>query len=197
MKGALTKNKMEGNQEELRELEKHSAAEKADNELEFSRQLGKPVRYGQVVQLRHALTKMFVCANSVNAARLDTLNMGALMNPENSKRLFTLHSLASDLPLTTFSLSLSLECLFKIIPRFKVRAEGDFVHIQEQVIFENAKVRVSLPSGFNPLTCSPSFFPLINPLHTHTLICIYSWPPVSSTVLTTCSGLDPKRAFMR
>lgn len=78
---------MAGNEDEIKELEKHAVTEKADNELEFSRQLGKPVRYGQVIQLRNSLTKKYICADSTNAAKLDILNMAAFMNAENAKRL--------------------------------------------------------------------------------------------------------------
>jgi len=67
-------------------LEKLAKLEAEDNEAEGNRQLGKFVRYGQVIQLKHVMTQRFVRMSSTEAAELDVLNMCVDLSAAHSKR---------------------------------------------------------------------------------------------------------------
>jgi len=67
-------------------MEKLAKTETTDNDLEFKRQHGKHVHYGQVVQLRHAISNKSVYASSTDAATLDIMNMTVNLVQENAKR---------------------------------------------------------------------------------------------------------------
>jgi len=62
------------------------AHETQDNELETHRQIGKYVRYGQIIQFKHILTQRSVRMSSTEAAELDVLNMAVDLSKDNSKR---------------------------------------------------------------------------------------------------------------
>ena len=67
-------------------LEKLAKLEAEDNEAESNRQMGKFVRYGQVIQLKHVMTQRFVRMSSTEAAELDVLNMCIDLSVAHSKR---------------------------------------------------------------------------------------------------------------
>jgi len=71
--------------EELKSLEKLAKTEAKDNDLEFNRQLGKSVRYGQGIQLKHIITGKYVQSSSSEAAALDVMNMMVSLSPDNAK----------------------------------------------------------------------------------------------------------------
>ena len=52
----------------------------------------------------------------------------------------TLFALLLFLFLKNLSVSLFLDVLFKLMPRFKVRAEGDLVRMEDQVLIESIKM---------------------------------------------------------
>lgn len=120
-------------------LEKLAKTENADNDMEFKRQLGKPVRYGQVIQLKHVITGKYVHASSTDAASLDIMSMAAILSAENSKRNNPVPS-SSFCKCALGNNLLLLECFFKTMPRYKVRTEGDTVRFNDQVTFESIKL---------------------------------------------------------
>jgi hypothetical protein len=74
-------------------------AEAHDNEIEFNRQLGKFVRYGQIIQFKHIMTQCNLRISSTEAAKLDVLNMKVDFDAAYSKRISL--SLSLSLSLST------------------------------------------------------------------------------------------------
>ncbi|CAH1800294.1 unnamed protein product [Owenia fusiformis] len=91
-------------------------AEHDDNRTEQKRQMGKMVRYGEIIQLQHVFTQKFIHANPNQASRRDKNNIMVQLHSYNAKA-----------------------AQFRVLPKYKVKAEGEFVQILDQVIFESAK----------------------------------------------------------
>jgi len=70
----------------LHEAREHAHAEELDDAQELQRQLGKPIVYGQVIQLRHLLTEMWLSASSTDAAELDAMNLNVSLVADSSRR---------------------------------------------------------------------------------------------------------------
>uniref|UniRef100_A0A1I8FE30 MIR domain-containing protein n=1 Tax=Macrostomum lignano TaxID=282301 RepID=A0A1I8FE30_9PLAT len=91
-------------------------AEAHDNDMEQARQRGKKVLYGQMIQLQHAFTGKYVHISTQNTSPTESSNMQVTLNPDNAGA-----------------------AQFKVMPRFKVKGEGDLVQIEDQVILESVK----------------------------------------------------------
>ncbi|KAK7486477.1 hypothetical protein BaRGS_00022278, partial [Batillaria attramentaria] len=91
-------------------------AEKEDNELEQKRNQGKKVLYGHTVQLRHLFTSKYIHVSTTKTSRTESNNMAVELQAENAKH-----------------------AQFRIMPRYKVKAEGDVVQVDDQIVLESAK----------------------------------------------------------
>ncbi|KAH3824458.1 hypothetical protein DPMN_126294 [Dreissena polymorpha] len=91
-------------------------AENADNLQEQRRQMGKRVRYGEIIQLRHVFTNKFVHMWTSQTSQIDKNNMLVLLQEFNAKN-----------------------AQFRILPQYKVKSEGEVVQIYDQIVFESIK----------------------------------------------------------
>ncbi|XP_053402419.1 inositol 1,4,5-trisphosphate receptor type 1-like isoform X7 [Mercenaria mercenaria] len=91
-------------------------AENNDNELEQKRQHGKRVRYGEIVQLKHILTSKFVHMSTTQTSQIDKNYMKVSLHDFNAKN-----------------------AQFRILPRYKVKSEGEVVQLYDQIVFESVK----------------------------------------------------------
>ncbi|CAH1798712.1 unnamed protein product [Owenia fusiformis] len=91
-------------------------AENDDNVAEQKRQQGKKVRYGEVVQLRHVFTGKYIHISTTQTSRRDKNNMMIFLQDFNAKH-----------------------AQFRILPRYKVKSEGEVVQIYDQIILESIK----------------------------------------------------------
>ncbi|XP_048744986.2 inositol 1,4,5-trisphosphate receptor type 2-like isoform X4 [Ostrea edulis] len=91
-------------------------AENDDNILEQKRQQGKKVLYGQVIQLRHLFTNKYIHVSTTKTSNTETNNMAVELLGDNAKH-----------------------AQFRIMPRYKVKAEGDVVQVDDQVVLESVK----------------------------------------------------------
>ncbi|KAG2388081.1 hypothetical protein C9374_000931 [Naegleria lovaniensis] len=103
-------------QSQLAELEEKMLREKQENEIERERSWGKPVLYGERIQLYHPKTGLF------------------------------LNVLRSNADLEKSSLKLSLSegdrmCHFQFVPHFKFRSEGEPIRLSDKVIIMNEKTK--------------------------------------------------------
>ncbi|XP_071092410.1 inositol 1,4,5-trisphosphate-gated calcium channel ITPR3-like isoform X4 [Haliotis cracherodii] len=96
---------------------KHAAdAENADNAAEQKRQLGKKVRYGEIVQLKHTFTNKYIHMCTSQTSQRDKNNMMIMLQDFNAKN-----------------------AQFRILPQYKVKSEGEVVQIYDQICFESIK----------------------------------------------------------
>ncbi|XP_053404101.1 inositol 1,4,5-trisphosphate receptor type 3-like isoform X2 [Mercenaria mercenaria] len=93
-------------------------AETEDNDLEQKRQQGKKLLYGQVIQLKHRFTLKYIHVSTSATSPTEGKNMAVVLHPYNAKH-----------------------AQFKIMPRYKVKAEGDVVQEGDQLVFESVKSR--------------------------------------------------------
>nr|XP_022345635.1 inositol 1,4,5-trisphosphate receptor type 3-like isoform X6 [Crassostrea virginica] len=93
-----------------------AAAENDDNFLEQKRQQGKKVLYGQIIQLRHLFTNKYIHVSTTKTSTTETNNMAVELLLDNAKH-----------------------AQFRIMPRYKVKAEGDVVQVDDQVVLESVK----------------------------------------------------------
>ncbi|KAL3860316.1 hypothetical protein ACJMK2_010455, partial [Sinanodonta woodiana] len=91
-------------------------AENNDNEAEQKRQHGKRVRYGEVVQLKHIFTGKFVHMSTTQTSQIDKNYMKVSLHEFNAKN-----------------------AQFKILPRYKVKSEGEVVQLFDQIVYESIK----------------------------------------------------------
>ncbi|XP_059139568.1 inositol 1,4,5-trisphosphate receptor type 1-like isoform X3 [Physella acuta] len=91
-------------------------AEKKDNLAEQTRQHGKRVRYGEIVQLKHIFTGKFVHMSTTHTSKKDKNNMKVSLIEFNAKN-----------------------AQFRILPRYKVKSEGEVVQLYDQIVFESVK----------------------------------------------------------
>ncbi|WAR13356.1 ITPR1-like protein, partial [Mya arenaria] len=101
------------------QLQQHklaAEAENADNLQEQRRQMGKRVRYGEIIQLRHVFTNKFVHMCTSQTSQIDKNNMVVMLQEFNAKN-----------------------AQFRILPQYKVKSEGEVVQIYDQIVFESIK----------------------------------------------------------
>ncbi|VDI71716.1 Hypothetical predicted protein [Mytilus galloprovincialis] len=91
-------------------------AEDADNAAEQKRQMGKRVRYGEIVQLKHVLTSKYVHMCTSQTSQRDKNNMMIMLHNYNAKN-----------------------AQFRILPQYKVKSEGEVVQIYDQIVYESIK----------------------------------------------------------
>ncbi|XP_076449737.1 inositol 1,4,5-trisphosphate-gated calcium channel ITPR1-like isoform X2 [Babylonia areolata] len=91
-------------------------AEDKDNLAEQTRQHGKRVRYGEVVQLKHIFSNKYVHMNTTHTSKKDKNNMKVSLVEFNAKN-----------------------AQFRILPRYKVKSEGEVVQLYDQIVFESVK----------------------------------------------------------
>ncbi|KAJ8309658.1 hypothetical protein KUTeg_011523 [Tegillarca granosa] len=91
-------------------------AENEDNGLEQVRQTGKKVVYGQIIQLKNVFTGKYIHVSTTKTSVTESNNMAVELHPINAKH-----------------------CQFKIMPRYKVKSEGDVVQVDDQVVLESIK----------------------------------------------------------
>ncbi|XP_064638655.1 inositol 1,4,5-trisphosphate receptor type 3-like isoform X2 [Lineus longissimus] len=91
-------------------------AENDDNRSEQTRQNGKKLLYGQIIQLCHVFTGKFIQISTTQTSKTETSNMEIVLSPHDSKN-----------------------AQFKIMPRYKVKAEGDVVQVDDQIVLESLK----------------------------------------------------------
>ncbi|KAL4219957.1 hypothetical protein ACF0H5_020368 [Mactra antiquata] len=91
-------------------------AEAEDNELEQKRQQGKKLLYGQIIQLKHRFTSKYIHVSTTTTSPTESNNMAVELLDYDAKH-----------------------AQFKVMPRYKVKAEGDVVQVDDQIVFESAK----------------------------------------------------------
>uniref|UniRef100_A0A914XA54 Uncharacterized protein n=1 Tax=Plectus sambesii TaxID=2011161 RepID=A0A914XA54_9BILA len=101
---------------QVAQAKKFADTETADNEVEQCRQRGKPVYYGQIIQLRHAFTGKFIHVNTSQTSWCESSNLLVELLHKNSSR-----------------------AQFKVLPRYKVKSEGDVVQIGDSIVLESVK----------------------------------------------------------
>ncbi|XP_046366515.2 inositol 1,4,5-trisphosphate receptor type 3-like isoform X5 [Haliotis rufescens] len=100
----------------LNQAKMAAEAENKDNEAEQKRQHGKRVRYGEIVQLKHTFSGKFVHMSTTHTSMKDKNNMKVSMHEFNAKN-----------------------AQFRILPRYKVKSEGEVVQLYDQIVFESVK----------------------------------------------------------
>ncbi|EDV25315.1 uncharacterized protein TRIADDRAFT_55241 [Trichoplax adhaerens] len=91
-------------------------AEAMDNSQEQKRQTGRQLTYGQVVQLKHVFTNKYISASSTHTSQTETSNMLVQLSEYEAKH-----------------------CQFRVMPRYKVKSEGDIIHEGDQIVLESVK----------------------------------------------------------
>ncbi|ESO83880.1 hypothetical protein LOTGIDRAFT_236387 [Lottia gigantea] len=91
-------------------------SESEDNDSEQKRQLGRKVLYGQVIQLRHLFTGKYIHVSTTKTSITESNNMAVELRSDNAKH-----------------------CQFRIMPRYKVKSEGDVVQVDDQIVLESFK----------------------------------------------------------
>ncbi|KAK2143258.1 hypothetical protein LSH36_859g02062 [Paralvinella palmiformis] len=131
--------------EEERELLEHvkaaSIAENTDNVLEQKRNTGRRVRYGEVIQLKHSFTGKYIHMSTTKTSKVDKNNM-----------LVTLESYSAK------------HAQFRILPRYKVRTEGEAdleaylvaEGLHEEKLTETVHLRLREVDPMIPSTMRPS-----------------------------------------
>eukprot|EP00056_Hartaetosiga_gracilis_P010415 m.153526 g.153526 ORF g.153526 m.153526 type:complete len:2653 (+) comp13309_c1_seq5:67-8025(+) len=120
--------------DEFRVLHTLSKAEVQDNELELMRREGDHVVYGQIVQLKHATSNEFIRVSDTITSSTEPNNMRIELDQNIGRSSF-----------------------FKIMPRYKVRAEGERVRMGDQIVLESVRtvgqfVHTSAHPA-NPVSC--------------------------------------------
>ncbi|XP_019851941.1 PREDICTED: inositol 1,4,5-trisphosphate receptor type 3-like [Amphimedon queenslandica] len=91
--------------------------ENTENEIEQARRYGSRVLYGDSVQLQHVSSKKFVSVHS-EASKTESNNLLISLSSVNAEG-----------------------CVFKVLPRYKVRSEGDEVRFRDQLKIESMKTQ--------------------------------------------------------
>ncbi|CAG2222643.1 unnamed protein product [Mytilus edulis] len=97
-------------------------AEDADNAAEQKRQMGKRVRYGEIVQLKHVLTSKYVHMCTSQTSQRDKNNMMIMLHNYNAKN-----------------------AQFRILPQYKVKSEGEVqrkeIHDPSSLQYDESRYR--------------------------------------------------------
>ncbi|EFC42710.1 predicted protein [Naegleria gruberi] len=111
---------------QIEELERKMEREKQQNNIEYERNIGKEILYGQPIQLMHLKTKKYLCVNPREKA-------------EKQKDCLKL-TLVSEEAIDSTSHVI-------VLPYYKFRSEGDAVKLSDQVRFFNRKSNTFLHLG--------------------------------------------------
>ena len=101
---------------DLAKLQELADAEEEDNKLEFKRRKGDPVPYGQTIQLYHVASRRYVRISTTTTSRREPSHLKVDLSEEITRGSW-----------------------FRIMPRFKVRAEGDPIRGNDQVVIESVE----------------------------------------------------------
>ena len=112
MKREELKDKIVLKQKTIRRLNRLARTDHENNEREQKRQYGKPLMFGDNVQLKHLYTNEFISFSPSQTSLLEYNTMRVTLQPKSD------HT-----------------CFFRLMPKFKVRAEGDNVMPGDQVVF--------------------------------------------------------------
>eukprot|EP00842_Homolaphlyctis_polyrhiza_P001352 jgi/Hompol1/2217/HPOL_001648-RA len=118
------------------DLRKDARAEKRQNDEELARLLGKPVVYGMIIQLRNIYSDRVLSVNSKETCSHESISMRVGADANVRK-----------------------ESLFRILPRYRIRAEGETVRIRDVVVIQSIKTENFLNVGRISHAVSPSAFP--------------------------------------
>ncbi|XP_075250138.1 inositol 1,4,5-trisphosphate-gated calcium channel ITPR2-like isoform X3 [Convolutriloba macropyga] len=100
----------------LNEAELAAQAESEGNMSEQKRLQGKPLTYGATIQLQHQFSHRYVHVNTNRTSRTSSSDMMVELLPHSSKSAH-----------------------FRIMPRYKVKSEGDIVRYDDQIVLESVK----------------------------------------------------------
>ncbi|ELT99132.1 hypothetical protein CAPTEDRAFT_215467 [Capitella teleta] len=122
-------------------------AEERDNRNEQKRMHGKPLKYGDVIQLRHVFSEKFVHVDLKKTSKHDKGKFGVFLHKYDCKA-----------------------AQFRILPKYKVNVEGEYVRAEDQVVFESVQSPSRFLHASKPLTTfqglvSPRSFSVLN--HNH------------------------------
>ncbi|CAD5118285.1 DgyrCDS6999 [Dimorphilus gyrociliatus] len=92
-------------------------AETKDNLLDQQRVKGKLIKYGEIVQLRHAFSSKFIHVSKTDNSTIEKNRMLVTLEDYNAKT-----------------------AQFRILPRCKVKTEGDKVEFKDEILFESVKM---------------------------------------------------------
>lgn len=101
---------------QLSQAKSSAEAENLDNVSEEKRQMSKRVRYGDIIQLQHDFSNKYVHVSTTTTSNRDKNNMQVLLHDYHAKH-----------------------AQFRILPRYKVKSEGEYVQYGDQVVFESFK----------------------------------------------------------
>ncbi|KAL3848254.1 hypothetical protein ACJMK2_019123, partial [Sinanodonta woodiana] len=102
---------------DVHQAQKAANAEDEDNELQQRTHQGKNLLYGQIIQLRHLFTNKYIHV-STSTSITENSNMAVELQSYNAKH-----------------------AQFKIMPMYKVKAEGVVVHADDQIVFESVECK--------------------------------------------------------
>jgi len=106
---------------DLKTLEENKKFEDQENFADFERTAGKGVTYGQVIQLKHKKSGKFITVTVKEVSELERDSLRVVLEPEGNEGSW-----------------------FVIAPRFKIRSEGEQVHVRDQVVLVSKKYGVHL-----------------------------------------------------
>jgi len=95
-----------------------AVAEARDNIIGQKRQFGQDLTYGSVIHLWQKHSRRFLRVSPTNNSRMEPANMRVELH---------------DVP--------SGECLFRIMPRYKVRSVGDKINQKDEIVLESVSSR--------------------------------------------------------
>ncbi|KAJ3106266.1 hypothetical protein HDU97_006717 [Phlyctochytrium planicorne] len=127
-------------------LRDHAVAEAQSNEAELSRLKGKAVLYGNVIQLLDVCSKRFLSFNSKETVSNEPGSMPIELERYTRR-----------------------ECYFRILPKFRIRAEGEPVRIGDAIVLQSLKTEAYLN-----LTSAPNFHDFLGQnIHEATLSSVF------------------------
>ena len=97
-------------------LERQVEADKRENKDSQRRLSGRPVKYGDIVQLQHDFTDMYLSMNAKKSAVLSYDNLRLELRQDSDKSNF-----------------------FRIVPPFKADAEGGVIFPADTIYLESVK----------------------------------------------------------
>ncbi|CAD5117150.1 DgyrCDS5955 [Dimorphilus gyrociliatus] len=103
--------------EALKDAKRSAETENEDNVAEERRLRGKLIRYGECIQLRHLFTNKFIQVDTSTTSLRDKNKLKVKMEIHNGKT-----------------------AQFRIMPRYRIKAEGDIVRSGDEVVFESEKL---------------------------------------------------------
>ena len=116
-------------QKEIHRLSKLSRTDSTNNKRAQNVARGRTLYYGQTIQLRHLYIGQFVTVNQAKISELDKSHLHVNIEGYGSR-----------------------ESMFKVLPRFKVRAEGDAVRAGDAIVLK------SMSANGQHLACTPDTF---------------------------------------